>query len=78
MKPEEITSLENEFKELSPLPQTAFADEPTLQKAVMQRIGQKIPDLLNQMAKVSKKKKGTLTLTTGEEIKGIIEQNGEV
>ena len=77
LKPEEITSLENEFQELSPLPQTSFIDEPTLQKAVTQRIEQKIPELLNQMAKVLQKKKGTITLTTGEEIKGIIEQKGE-
>ncbi len=78
MKPEEITSLENEFKEISPMPQTAFVDEPTLQKAVTQRIGQQIPALLNQMAKVSQKKKGIISLTNGEEIQGIIEQNGEM
>ena len=78
LKPEEITSLENEFKEITPLPQTAFVDEPTLQKAVTQRIGQQIPALLNQMAKISQKKKGTLSLTNGEEIQGIIEQNGEM
>ncbi len=78
LKPEEITSLENEFKEISPMPQTAFVDEPTLQKAVTQRIGQQIPALLNQMAKVSQKKKGIISLTNGEEIQGIIEQNGEM
>lgn len=78
LKPEEITSLENEFKEITPLPQTAFTDEPTLQKAVTQRIGQQIPTLLNQMAKISQKKKGTVSLTNGEEIQGIIEQNGEM
>ena len=30
------------------------------------------------MAKISQKKKGTLSLTNGEEIQGIIEQNGEM
>jgi len=78
LKPEEITSLEKEFQELSPLPQTAFVDEPTLKKTITQRIEQKVPELLNQMVKISEKKKGTLTLTNGEAIQGIIEQKGEM
>jgi hypothetical protein len=67
-------SLQKEFANISGLPLTAFQEVASLNKSIEARIQEKTKELLQLMAEVSTKKKGTIVLQSGEEISGLIEK----
>jgi hypothetical protein len=74
----EVSSLVSDFQSLNPLPLNVFQDSKTLETSIQNRIQTDENGILGLMENMTKIKRGTITLTSGREIKGLIEQTDKV